>query len=499
MNMRRMISLCALVMVSAVGVALASDETPVPVREGDPGPVLEAPRAQPPLVIMEGEPVPVGEGFVPEWRAEPVRRAVESTVGQVPVDESADSGRRSPDKSGAAPKVMDDYFTVKVGVVLQVAAAAGVLTNDYDPEGDAVTVILITDNVDHGTVSAFANGSFNYTPDAGYAGYDSFDYRVSDGTSNTEIGRVHLQVVATDRPPVAQGEAYVIAKDTPLQVLAASGLLVNDIDPDGESVAVILVTDYVDHGTLNVFAAGNFTYTPATGFTGTDSFSYLIRANGVYAPAATTTITVFDPNRAPLATSDLYYVPSGGSLAIPAAAGVLRNDLDPDGNSISASLITNTVDHGTLSLFPDGRFTYTPAFRYSGIDRFTYQMKDSNNVPASATATIYVGVTSDPASPVPLPPADAQRFGMSLPTPNPFNPTTRIDFRVDGTARTTMSVFDVRGALVRTLVDEDLPAGDHTVQWDGRDDQGVEMASGAYFVALVSGSDLTSRKIALVK
>ncbi|MBK7047837.1 MAG: tandem-95 repeat protein [bacterium] len=475
-----------------MGVALASDETPVPVREGDSGPVLKAPRAQPPLVIMEGEPVPVGEGFVPELRAEPVRRAVESTVGQVPVDESADAGRRSTDKSGAAPKVMDDFFTVKVDEVLQVAVAAGVLTNDYDPEGDAVSVTLVTDNVDHGSLSVFVNGRFNYTPDAGYAGYDYFDYRVSDGTSNVEIGRVHLQVVATDRPPVAQDEAYVISKDTPLQVLAASGLLVNDIDPDGESVAVNLITDYVDHGTLNAFAPGNFTYTPDSGYTGTDSFIYQISANGVHA-LATTTITVFDPNRAPLATSDLYYVPIFGSIAIPAAAGVLRNDLDPDGDAISVTLVTNAPDHGALTLFLDGHFTYAPTFGFSGIDRFTYRMKDAKNATASATVTIYVGVTSDPASPGPLPPTDAQRFGMSLPTPNPFNPTTRIDFRVDGKARTTMSVFDLRGALVRTLVDEDLPAGDHTVQWDGRDDQGVEVASGAYFVALMSGSDLPSR------
>lgn len=496
--MRRMISLCALVMVSAVGLALASEETPVPVREGASSLVLESPGAQPPLVFMEGEPVPVGEGSIAEWRPEPARQAVDSTVGQVPVDESADSGRRSSDKSGAAPKVMDDYFTVKVGVMLSVTAAAGVLTNDYDPEGDAVTVVVITDYVDHGALTVFANGSFNYTPTAGYAGYDYFDYRVTDGTNNAEIGRVHFQVVATDRPPVAQGEAYAIGKDTPLQVLAAAGLLANDFDPDGQSVAVSVITDPVDHGALNLFAAGNFTYTPATGFTGNDSFIYQITANGVTA-LATTTITVFDPNRAPLATSDLYYAPISGSIAIPVAAGVLRNDLDPDGNAISVSLITNAADHGALSLFPDGHFTYTPTAGFSGIDRFTYQMKDSNNAPASATATIYVGVTSDPASPVPLPPADGQRFGMSLPTPNPFNPTTRIDFRVDGTARTTLSVFDLRGALVRTLVDEDLPAGEHTIQWDGRDDQGVEMASGAYFVALVSGSDLTSRKIALVK
>ncbi len=496
--MRRTISLCALVMVSALGVALASEEIPVPVREGESSPVLEAPRAQPPLVIMEGEPVPVGESSVPEWRPEPAHHAVESTVGQVPVDESADSVLRGSDKSGAAPKVMDDYFTAKVGVTLQVTAAGGILTNDYDPEGDAVSVSVITDYVDHGFLTLYATGNFSYTPTAGYTGYDFFDYRVTDGTNNLETGRVHLQVVAVDRPPVAQGEAYAIGKDLPLQVLAAAGLLANDFDPDGQSVVVSVITDNVDHGTLSLYPTGNFTYTPVTGFTGTDSFIYQITADGV-STLATTTITVFDPNRAPLATADFYYVPIFGSIAIPAAAGVLRNDLDPDGDAISVTLVTDAPNYGALSVFTDGHFTYTPTFNFSGIDRFTYQIKDAKNAPASATVTIYVGVTSDPASPVPLPPADALRFGMSLPTPNPFNPTTRIDFRVDGKARTTMHVFDVRGALVRTLVDEDLPAGDHTVQWDGRNDQGAEVASGAYFVALVSGSDLTSRKIALVK
>lgn len=467
--MRRMISLCALVVLSVVGVAAVSAESPLPVGGSS------APMAPP----------------------APALHPVESSVGLLPVDETAGPVRRTADKSGAAPKVMDDHFTVKAGSTLAITAAAGILVNDYDPEGDAVSATSVTDYVDHGTLSVFADGHFNYTPTAGYTGYDYFDYRVTDGTNNLETGRVHFQVVATDRPPVAQVESYTVVKNVPLTV-AVPGLLANDFDPDGDAVAATLISDDVDHGSLAVFPDGHFTYTPATGFTGTDSFIYHISANGASA-LATVTLTVYDPNRAPIATGDYYYAPVSGSIAIPAAAGILRNDIDPDGNAISAILISNYVDHGTLSVFADGHFNYTPTLFYSGIDRFTYQMKDSNNATASAVVTIFVGVTSDPASPVPLPPADGERFGLSVPTPNPFNPTTRIDFRVDGTARTSLRVFDVRGALVRTLVDEDLPAGDHTVQWDGRDDQGAPASSGAYFVALSSGSDLASRKIALVK
>lgn len=498
MNMRRMFSLCALVVMSVVGVAAASTENLLPVREGASIPAPQAPRAQPPLDITGGKLLPVGDGSMPVARPEPAPHAVESTVGQLPVDEAAGSGRQSSDKSGAAPQVMDDHFTVQAGSTLAIAAAAGFLVNDYDPEGDAVIATAISHFVDNGSLSAFTDGSFNYTPVAGFTGYDYFDYQVTDGTNNAEIGRVHFHVVATDRPPLALGEAYAVAMNAPLAIAAAAGFLVNDFDPDGDAVAAITIPDDVDYGTLSAYTDGQFTYTPNPNFTGTDSFSYQISANGLSA-IATVTLTVYEPNRAPIATADYYYAPISGSIAVPVAAGLFRNDLDPDGDVFFATIISDLVDYGTLLAYTDGHFSYTPTPGYSGIDRFTYQIGDVNGASASATVTIFVGVTSDPASPVPLPPADGQRFGMSLPTPNPFNPTTRIDFRVDGTARTAMRVFDLRGALVRTLVDEDLPAGDHTVQWDGRDDQGVEMASGAYFVALVSGSDLTSRKIALVK
>ena len=495
--MKRIISLGALVLVSGLGVAVASEEIPLPVREGGTMPAPAAPRVRPALVLTEGEPLPVGDAYAPPAPPEAARPVVGSTVGLLPVDEAADPGRTGNDKSGAAPLAIDDYFTVKAGTTLTVAAAAGFLVNDFDPEGDPVSAVAILDNVDHGTLAAYVTGSFSYTPVAGFTGYDYFDCSITDGTSYTARGRIHLQVVATDRPPVAQDDAYCIGKNLVLDV-AVPGFLANDFDPDGDSVAAVALTASPAHGSVSAFVDGHFSYTPATGFTGTDSFTYQIAANGAYV-VGTATITVFDPNRAPLATADYYYVPAGGSLVIPAAAGFLRNDIDPDGDAVNAISISDGVDHGTLSAFVDGRFNYTPGSGYTGVDRFTYQMTDGRSAFAAATVTILVGVTADPATPVPLPPLEGQRFGLSLPTPNPFNPATRIDFRVEGGARTTMRVFDVRGALVRTLVDGDLPAGDHSVQWDGRDDQGAGVGSGTYFVALACGSELTSRKITLVK
>ncbi|MEL6337531.1 MAG: Ig-like domain-containing protein, partial [Pseudomonadota bacterium] len=78
------------------------------------------------------------------------------------------------------PEVTDDSYDTTEEVTLTVGAEAGVLANDSDPEGDALTVSLTTDVTD-GTLALNADGSFEYTPDAGFFGTDSFEYEVTDG------------------------------------------------------------------------------------------------------------------------------------------------------------------------------------------------------------------------------------------------------------------------------------------------------------------------------
>ena len=83
--------------------------------------------------------------------------------------------------------------------------------------------------------------------------------------------------------------------------------------------------------------------------------------------------------------------------------------------------------------------------------------------------------------------------------PNPFNPLTNISFRVEKDARVSLRIYDVHGRLVRTLVDELMAAGPKRLTWDGRDDLGRAMASGAYYLRLQGGGTQVSRTINLLK
>lgn len=83
--------------------------------------------------------------------------------------------------------------------------------------------------------------------------------------------------------------------------------------------------------------------------------------------------------------------------------------------------------------------------------------------------------------------------------PNPFNPATAIRFRLPRATRARVLIFDVSGALVRSLADGVYPAGEHLVRWDGRDDRGRNLASGAYFYRLEADGTRTARKLILLR
>jgi hypothetical protein len=84
--------------------------------------------------------------------------------------------------------------------------------------------------------------------------------------------------------------------------------------------------------------------------------------------------------------------------------------------------------------------------------------------------------------------------------PNPFNPTTVIRYELAAPSRVSLRVYDVRGALVRTLEDRSLSAGRYEVGWDGVDNRGGQVASGIYFYRLVNGEGIVlTRKMVLLK
>lgn len=97
-------------------------------------------------------------------------------------------------------------------------------------------------------------------------------------------------------------------------------------------------------------------------------------------------------------------------------------------------------------------------------------------------------------------------FELSQNYPNPFNPLTLIpftvhssQFTVHGPIPTTLKIYNIRGQLVRTLVDENLRPGKHKAKWDGKDNSNNEVSSGIYFYQLKIGEEKKTRKMVLVK
>ncbi len=143
--------------------------------------------------------------------------------------------------------------------------------------------------------------------------------------------------------------------------------------------------------TLN--ADGSFTYTPAANFNGTDSFTYKAKDASDSSNVATVTLTVRPVNDAPVAANDSYTTDEDTALNV-SAPGVLGNDNDVDGDSLTAVLVTN-VAHGTLTLNANGSFIYTPDANYNGPDSFKYKANDGTVDSNVATVGITVKSVND--------------------------------------------------------------------------------------------------------
>jgi hypothetical protein len=90
-------------------------------------------------------------------------------------------------------------------------------------------------------------------------------------------------------------------------------------------------------------------------------------------------------------------------------------------------------------------------------------------------------------------------FDLSQNYPNPFNPATSIRYTVGKAEHVEVAVFNLQGRLVKTLIDREMPVGQHTVSWDGTDAHGQKVASGRYIYRLSANSEAKSKIMVLVK
>src|SRR5207249_8273400 len=180
--------------------------------------------------------------------------------------------------------------------------------------------------------------------------------KASDGQAQSGVATVTITVTPiNDAPVAANDDSYTTPEDTQLTV-SDPGVLANDTDADGDTLTAMLVSG-PNHGTLTIIYDGSLVYMPALNFNGTDSFAYKASDGQAQSGVATVTITVTPVNDAPVAANDdTYTTPEDTQLTV-SAPGVLANDTDADGDTLTAVLVSGPA-HGTLTLNADGSLVY---------------------------------------------------------------------------------------------------------------------------------------------
>ena len=218
-------------------------------------------------------------------------------------------------KVNQALVAVDDEATTVTNVLAFIYA----LGNDSDSDGSIVRLEVSTAPA-HGDVFYYGGG-FYYTPESGFVGADTFQYRAVDNDGDSSNVATVTITVDPNQPPTANDDAATTLSGVQIGISAAS----NDADADG------IITDVTSvlaptHGSL-VDVGIYFLYTPDHDFVGTDTFQYVATDNGGFVSnTATVTITV-DPNQPPVAGDDMETTISG----VPIDVFVENNDIDVDG------------------------------------------------------------------------------------------------------------------------------------------------------------------------
>ncbi|QQL50322.1 Ig-like domain-containing protein [Mucilaginibacter ginkgonis] len=246
---------------------------------------------------------------------------------------------------------------------------------DNDGASATGTTVKVVTPPTYGTVTAnTGNTAFTYTPANNYVGADTYSYSLTtaDGVTSAPI----TVTVTVNGKPTGVNDAYTTAINTPI---------VNDVkanDGAAASTTVAVVTQPA-HGTVAANAGNTaFTYTPATGYVGTDTYTYtLTTAGGAVSDPITVTITIINNG-----------IPDNAitTVGTPVTTDVKAND-GPNFTNATVTPSPTTTKGGTAVNDGTGKVTYTPPAGFTGKDTYTYTLTNSGGTPTSPV-TVNVSV-----------------------------------------------------------------------------------------------------------
>ncbi len=297
-------------------------------------------------------------------------------------------GSVSTDKGPVKLDVLANDYDIDLGDSLSIKSVATSATSVDDTEFGATALTALGNRV------SIANGKVTYTASSVSNGSDSFDYLVTDESGQLDYATATL-TLSNNTNPDAVNDTQTIAEDASATEIT---VLSNDMDVDLDRVQIHKIGTDPSYGTAAV-TNGKLFYTPNSNYTGTDTFTYIVKDGKSGFDEATATITITAVNDDPSARNDNATVETN---TIESIIDVLGNDSDVDGDTLTVTAIGNSgasTKDGVVTL-TSGVVTYTPKAGFTGSDSFTYTVSDDATTPATATATVNITVAAANTAPV---------------------------------------------------------------------------------------------------
>ncbi len=375
------------------------------------------------------------------------------------------------------------------------------------PSGATMTPALPLSGPGTGVTS-----TFDWTPSSGQTGSFTVTYSVVDDQGASDTCTVLINVTALpNNPPVCQVTPpgpFTINEGDPLS------FLVSGSDPDAGSTITLSVSGLPAGAAMTpalplsgpgTGLSSTFDWTPGSGQAGGYTLTYVVVDEFSASDTCTVQITVnsLTPSDTLAPVCQVVNVDPGP----PMSADIAVQDLESGLASIEVVRLSNAtveIPAGSGNFYNEGDVViFSPATNDLIL---SHAVKIDNNSAATVLfrATDADGNFSecDPIYTV-LSASTPDAFELKQNFPNPFNPSTTINFNVIasdlGNLPVTLKIYDISGREVKTLVNESLQSGHYAVEWDGTNNQSQQVAGGIYIYRITAGTYVATRKMVLLK
>ena len=406
----------------------------------------------------------------------------------------------------------DTPVTADVAVSTNEDTAVAVYLTASEYDGDTYE-FEIKEHPAYGSLSSILSSagvdSVIYTPDTDWFGTDQFKFEASDSSSRMNLGTAVIQVLPVNDAPITED----VTVDTYEDVVTPITLSFSDVDND--QISIILTSP--NNGTVEL--SGSYVeYIPNSNFWGDDSFNYYVSDGTEQSNVSNVTVNIESVNDA---SSDFSV---GDTYIVDSTAG--------EEWVVTTNSLVATKENEEDSL----QFNWNESFDIDG-DKIQYRMVGYNDLEfltmddwitdltlswsikdlVANTDTVNVAkgswiivasdgeffVESNFGNPMELSINGSalipDQYSLNQNYPNPFKNFTTISFDMPENQKVKIRIFDVRGRIIRTLINEDQSAGFKSILWDGKNEDGDEVSAGVYFYQMYAPSSANFKGISKSK